>query len=124
MKLFAFLIYVIVSGSCFASAQKDFELKYYKLMERYVQTQSDRNQVISTEAKNEQEDLTRSNKLKTLDCKGWKENIELYDFVLSRFKEYEGASEGVRAMGYTKESLQEDSEWLREQLDQPENQCK
>lgn len=69
MKLFAFLFCVIVSSTSFASTQKDFELKYYKLMERYVQTQSDRNQVISTEAKNEQEDLARSNKLKALDCK-------------------------------------------------------
>ena len=77
MKPFAFLICVIVSSGCFASTQEDFELKYYKLMERYIQTQSDRNQVISTEAKTEQEDLVRSNKLKTLDCKGWKENIEL-----------------------------------------------
>ncbi|MNE30877.1 hypothetical protein D3C80_1244180 [compost metagenome] len=124
MKLFAFLICVIVSSSCFASTQEDFELKYYKLMERYIQTQSNRNQVISTEAKTEQEDLVRSNKLKALDCKGWKENIELYDFILSRFKEYEAASEEIRTMGYTKESLQEDSEWLREQLDQPENQCR
>ena len=80
--------------------------------------------MISTEAKNEQEDLARSNKLKALDCKGWKENIELYDFVLNRFKEYEGASEGVRAIVYTKESLQEGSEWLREQLNKPENKCK
>ncbi|ENU08549.1 MAG: hypothetical protein ACN6NN_04585 [Acinetobacter calcoaceticus] len=124
MKLFAFLICVIVSSSCFASTQEDFELKYYKLMERYIQTQSNRNQVISTEAKTEQEDLVRSNKLKALDCKGWKENIELYDFILSRFKGYEAASEEIRTMGYTKESLQEDSEWLREQLDQPENQCR
>ncbi|CAI3109295.1 hypothetical protein MWMV18_MWMV18_02644 [Acinetobacter calcoaceticus] len=93
-------------------------------MERYIQTQSNRNQVISTEEKTEQEDLVRSNKLKALDCKGWKENIELYDFILSRFKEYEAASEEIRTMGYTKESLQEDSEWLREQLDQPENQCR
>lgn len=124
MKLFAFLICIIVSSSCFASTQEDFELKYYKLMERYIQTQSNRNQVISTEAKTEQEDLVRSNKLKALDCKGWKENIELYDFILSRFKEYEAASEEIRTMGYTKESLQEDSEWLREQLDQPENQCR
>ncbi|MNV46897.1 hypothetical protein D3C71_1387440 [compost metagenome] len=124
MKLFAFLICVIVSSGCFASTQEDFELKYYKLMERYIQTQSDRNQIISTEAKTEQEDLVRSNKLKALDCKGWKENIELYDFILSRFKEYEAASEEIRTMGYTKESLQEDSEWLREQLDQPENQCR
>ncbi|CAI3141481.1 hypothetical protein MWMV17_MWMV17_02197 [Acinetobacter calcoaceticus] len=124
MKLFAFLICIIVSSSCFASTQEDFELKYYKLMERYIQTQSNRNQVISTEEKTEQEDLVRSNKLKALDCKGWKENIELYDFILSRFKEYEAASEEIRTMGYTKESLQEDSEWLREQLDQPENQCR
>ncbi|MBJ8438946.1 hypothetical protein I6M64_16695 [Acinetobacter lactucae] len=124
MKLPAFLIGVIVSSGCFASTQDGFELKYYKLMERYVQTQSDRNQVISTEAKTEQEDLVRSNKLKALDCKGWKENIELFDFILSRFKEYESASEEVRTMGYTKENLQEDSEWLREQLDKPENQCK
>lgn len=124
MKLFAFLICVIVSSGCFASTQEDFELKYYNLMERYIQTQSDRNQVISTEAKTEQEDLVRSNKLKALDCKGWKENIELFDFILSRFKEYESASEEVRIMGYTKENLQEDSEWLREQLDKPENQCK
>lgn len=124
MKLFAFLFCVIVSSTSFASTQKDFELKYSKLLERYIQTQSDRSQVISTEAKNEQEDLARSNKLKALDCKGWKENIELYDFVLNRFKEYEGASEGVRAIVYTKESLQEESEWLREQLNQPENKCK
>ncbi|MFA2970758.1 hypothetical protein KWE21_09040 [Acinetobacter pittii] len=124
MKLFAFLICVIVSSGCFASTQEDFEIKYYNLMERYIQTQSDRNQVISTEAKTEQEDLVRSNKLKALDCKGWKENIELFDFILSRFKEYESASEEVRIMGYTKENLQEDSEWLREQLDKPENQCK
>lgn len=124
MKLFAFLFCVIVSSTSFASTQKDFELKYSKLLERYIQTQSDRNQVISTEAKNEQEDLARSNKLKALDCKGWKENIELYDFVLNRFKEYEGASEGVRAIVYTKESLQEGSEWLREQLNKPENKCK
>lgn len=115
MKLFAFLICIIVSSGCFASTQEDFELKYYKLMERYIQTQSDRNQIISTEAKTEQEDLVRSNKLKALDCKGWKENIELFDFILSRFKEYESASEEVRTMGYTKENLQEDSEWLREQ---------
>lgn len=113
-----------MSSNCFASNQKDFELKYYKLMERYIQTQSDRNQVISTEGKNKQEDLARSNKLKALDCKGWKENIELFDFVLNGFKEYEKASEGVRALGYTKESLQDDSEWLREQLSLPENQCK
>ncbi|MDS7930556.1 hypothetical protein RMB13_13960 [Acinetobacter sp. V102_4] len=124
MKLFAFLICVIVSSSCFSSTQEDFELKYYKLMERYIQTQSDRNQIISTEAKTEQEDLVRSNKLKALDCKGWKENIELFDFILSRFKEYESASEEVRTMGYTKENLQEDSEWLREQLNKPENQCR
>ncbi|MFP0263923.1 hypothetical protein [Acinetobacter pittii] len=124
MKLFAFLICIIVSSGCFASTQEDFELKYYKLMERYIQTQSDRNQIISTEAKTEQEDLVRSNKLKALDCKGWKENIELVDFILSRFKEYESASEEVRTMGYTKENLQEDSEWLREQLDKPENKCK
>ena len=124
MKLFAFLFCVIVSSTSFASTQKDFELKYSKLLERYFQTQSDRSQVISTEAKNEQEDLARSNKLKALDCKGWKENIELYDFVLNRFKEYEGASEGVRAIVYTKESLQEGSEWLREQLNKPENKCK
>ncbi|GLG84246.1 hypothetical protein I6J48_03215 [Acinetobacter calcoaceticus] len=124
MKLFAFLICVIVSSGCFASTQEDFELKYYKLMERYIQTQSDRNQIISTEAKTEQEDLVRSNKLKALDCKGWKENIELFDFILSRFKEYESASEEVRTMGYTKENLQEDSEWLREQLHKPENQCR
>lgn len=124
MKLFAFLFCVIVSSTSFASTQKDFELKYSKLLERYIQTQSDRSQVISTEAKNEQEDLARSNKLKALDCKGWKENIELYDFVLNRFKEYEGASEGVRAIVYTKESLQEGSEWLREQLNKPENKCK
>ncbi|ENV93858.1 hypothetical protein RMB03_08245 [Acinetobacter sp. V91_7] len=124
MKLFAFLICVIVSSGCFASTQEDFELKYYKLMERYIQTQSDRNQIISTEAKTEQEDLVRSNKLKALDCKGWKENIELFDFILSRFKEYESASEEVRTMGYTKENLQEDSEWLHEQLNQPENQCR
>lgn len=124
MKLFVFLICVIVSSGCFASTQEDFELKYYNLMERYIQTQSDRNQVISTEAKTEQEDLVRSNKLKALDCKGWKENIELFDFILSRFKEYESASEEVRIMGYTKENLREDSEWLREQLDKPENQCK
>ncbi|MDI3451941.1 hypothetical protein QLG01_01860 [Acinetobacter sp. V89_4] len=124
MKLFAFLICVIVSSGCFASNQEDFELKYYKLMERYIQTQSDRNQIISTEAKTEQEDLVRSNKLKALDCKGWKENIELFDFILSRFKEYESASEEVRTMGYTKENLQEDSEWLREQLHKPENQCR
>lgn len=124
MKLFAFLFCVIVSSTSFASTQKDFELKYSKLLERYFQTQSDRSQVISTEAKNEQEDLARSNKLKALDCKGWKENIELYDFVFNRFKEYEGASEGVRAIVYTKESLQEGSEWLREQLNKPENKCK
>jgi len=124
MKLFAFLICVIVSSGCFASTQEDFELKYYKLMERYIQTQSDRNQIISTEAKTEQEDLVRSNKLKALDCKGWKENIELFAFILSRFKEYESASEEVRTMGYTKENLQEDSEWLREQLHKPENQCR
>jgi hypothetical protein len=124
MKLFAFLICVIVSSGCFASTQEDFELKYYKLMERYIQTQSDRNQIISTEAKTEQEDLVRSNKLKALECKGWKENIELFDFILSRFKEYESASEEVRTMGYTKENLQEDSEWLREQLHKPENQCR
>ncbi len=124
MKLFAFLICVIVSSSCFSSTQEDFELKYYKLMERYIQTQSNRNQIISTEAKTEQEDLVRSNKLKALDCKGWKENIELFDFILSRFKEYESASEEVRTMGYTKENLQEDSEWLREQLHKPENQCR
>ncbi|NUG02918.1 hypothetical protein [Acinetobacter oleivorans] len=124
MKLFAFLICIIVSSGCFASTQEDFELKYYKLMERYIQTQSDRNQIISTEAKTEQEDLVRSNKLKALDCKGWKENIELFDFILSRFKEYESASEEVRTMGYTKENLQEDSEWLREQLHKPENQCR
>lgn len=124
MKLLAFLICVIVSSGCFASTQEDFELKYYKLMERYIQTQSDRTQIISTEAKTEQEDLVRSNKLKALDCKGWKENIELFDFILSRFKEYESASEEVRTMGYTKENLQEDSEWLREQLNKPENQCR
>ncbi|EOQ68954.1 hypothetical protein POD11_01480 [Acinetobacter sp. P1(2023)] len=124
MKLFTFLICIIVSSGCFASTQEDFELKYYKLMERYIQTQSDRNQIISTEAKTEQEDLVRSNKLKALDCKGWKENIELFDFILSRFKEYESASEEVRTMGYTKENLQEDSEWLREQLHKPENQCR
>jgi len=124
MKLFAFLIGVIVSSGCFASTQEDFELKYYKLMERYIQTQSDRNQIISTEAKTDQEDLVRSNKLKALDCKGWKENIELFDFILSRFKEYESASEEVRIMGYTKENLQEDSEWLREQLAKPENHCR
>jgi hypothetical protein len=124
MKLLAFLICVIVSSGCFASTQEDFEFKYYKLMERYIQTQSDRNQIISTEAKTEQEDLVRSNKLKALDCKGWKENIELFDFILSRFKEYESASEEVRTMGYTKENLQEDSEWLREQLHKPENQCR
>lgn len=124
MKLFAFLICIIVSSGCFASTQEDFELKYYKLMERYIQTQSDRNQIISTEAKTEQEDLVRSNKLKALDCKGWKENIELFDFILSRFKEYESASEEVRTMGYTIENLQEDSEWLREQLHKPENQCR
>lgn len=124
MKLLVFLICVIVSSGCFASTQEDFELKYYKLMERYIQTQSDRNQIISTEAKTEQEDLVRSNKLKALDCKGWKENIELFDFILSRFKEYESASEEVRTMGYTKENLQEDSEWLREQLHKPENQCR
>lgn len=124
MKLLAFLICVIVSSGCIASTQEDFELKYYKLMERYIQTQSDRNQIISTEAKTEQEDLVRSNKLKALDCKGWKENIELFDFILSRFKEYESASEEVRTMRYTKENLQEDSEWLREQLNKPENQCR
>ncbi|MFA2905329.1 hypothetical protein [Acinetobacter pittii] len=124
MKLFSFLICIIVSSGCFASTQEDFELKYYKVMERYIQTQSDRNQIISTEAKTEQEDLVRSNKLKALDCKGWKENIELFDFILNRFKEYESASEEVRIMGYTKENLREDSEWLREQLDKPENKCK
>ena len=124
MKLFAFLICVIVSSSCLASTQEDFELKYYKLMKRYIQTQSDRSQVISTEAKTEQEDLVRSNKLKTLDCKGWKENIDFFDFILSRFKEYESASEEIRTIRYTKENLQEGSEWLREQLDKPENQCR
>ena len=124
MKFFVFLFFVIVSSSCFASTQEDFELKYYKLMGQYVQTQSDRNQVISTEAKNEREDIARSNKLKALDCKGWKENIELYDFISSRFKEYKAASKGVQIMGYTKEGMQEESEWLHEQLNQPENQCK
>lgn len=124
MKFNILLVCLALSGSCMAATQSDFERKYYELIGQFMQTISDRDQVVLIEARNEKERIARSEKFKALDCKGWKENMAFNDFVLNRFDEYEKSSVELRMMGYTKESFIDENKWLQEQIDHPDYGCK
>ena len=116
---------LIISGSCFAQDIQSFKNDYYKLTNDYVEIQNERNQVIATPEGNTTKEIeTRSKKLKKLDFIGWKTNIELYNLIVKALDTFAQSSNKPEELAsYSKELLVSDLDYLKEAIENPQNNC-
>lgn len=125
MKLSLFLTCIFIAGNCFADDIQSFKSEYYKLTNQYVATQTERNQIIAMPEGNTAKEIKkRSDKLKKLDCKGWKTNIELNHLIGKALDTYANSPNKPEELAsYSKDLIFSDLEFLNEEFSNPENGC-
>ncbi|MBJ8444728.1 MULTISPECIES: hypothetical protein [Acinetobacter] len=124
MKLIIYFLGFLFMTNSFAGVAQPFEDEYYRLQTKFIEAQTNSNDVYRYPDGNMVTKVEDKIKIQAArDCLTWKAERDFDLHILNNFKEYESAKEKSFFINASKDEWLNNLKYLNEKINNPENKC-